>query len=53
MTPLCGGRREAMTKQKLPIGVQTFQKVLEDDCYYVGKPLTSRGCGRRLAPPRP
>ena len=26
-----------MTKGKLPIGIQTFQKVREEGCYYVDK----------------
>ena len=26
-----------MTRRKLPIGIQTFQKVREEDCYYVDK----------------
>ncbi len=26
-----------MTRQKLPIGIQTFAKLREDDCYYVDK----------------
>ena len=26
-----------MTKRKLPIGIQTFQKIREGDCYYVDK----------------
>ena len=25
------------SRQKLPIGIQTFAKIREDDCYYVGK----------------
>ena len=27
----------AMTRRKLPAGVQTFRKIREDDCYYVDK----------------
>ena len=26
-----------MRKRKLPIGIQTFREVREDDCYYVDK----------------
>ena len=26
-----------MTRQKLPIGIQTFREIREDDCYYVDK----------------
>jgi hypothetical protein len=26
-----------MTKKKLPIGIQTFRKIREDNCYYVDK----------------
>ena len=26
-----------MTKRKLPIGIQTFREVREDNCYYVDK----------------
>ena len=26
-----------MTRRKLPIGIQTFRKLREDDCYYVDK----------------
>ena len=26
-----------MTKRKLPIGIQTFHEVREEDCYYVNK----------------
>ena len=29
--------RPAETRQKLPIGIQTFAKIGEDDCYYVDK----------------
>jgi len=25
------------SRQKLPVGIQTFAKIREDDCYYVGK----------------
>jgi hypothetical protein len=27
----------AMTRKRLPIGIQTFRKIREDDCYYVDK----------------
>ncbi len=33
-----------MTRKKLPIGIQTFAKLREDDCYYVDK----TGFARRL-----
>jgi hypothetical protein len=26
-----------MTRQKLPIGIQTLREIREDDCYYVDK----------------
>ena len=26
-----------MTRRRLPIGIQTFREVREDDCYYVDK----------------
>ncbi|GAB4268391.1 MAG: hypothetical protein Kow0065_18790 [Methylomicrobium sp.] len=26
-----------MTRKKLPIGIQTFREIREDDCYYVDK----------------
>ena len=26
-----------MTKRRLPIGIQTFRKIREDNCYYVDK----------------
>ena len=26
-----------MTRRKLPIGIQTFREIREDDCYYVDK----------------
>jgi hypothetical protein len=29
--------KHAMTRKKLPIGIQTFAKIREDDCYYVDK----------------
>ena len=28
---------EAMRRKKLPIGIQTFREIREDDCYYVDK----------------
>ena len=28
---------ESATRRKLPIGIQTFRKIREDDCYYVDK----------------
>ena len=34
-----------MTKRKLPIGIQTFREIREEDCYYVDK----TGYARRLA----
>jgi hypothetical protein len=34
-----------MTRKKLPIGIQTFTKLREDDCYYVDKTAFAlRGC---------
>jgi len=33
-----------MTRKKLPIGIQTFREIREDDCYYVDK----TGFARRL-----
>ncbi|MDR2624818.1 MAG: AAA family ATPase, partial [Zoogloeaceae bacterium] len=30
-------RARAMTRKKLPIGIQTFREIREDDCYYVDK----------------
>ena len=33
-----------MTRRKLPIGIQTFRRIREDDCYYVDK----TACIRRL-----
>ena len=26
-----------MSKRKLPIGIQTFREIREEDCYYVDK----------------
>lgn len=26
-----------MSRKKLPIGIQTFARIREDDCYYVDK----------------
>ena len=28
---------DAMTRRRLPIGIQTFRRIREDDCYYVDK----------------
>ena len=33
-----------MAKRRLPIGIQTFRKIREEDCYYVDK----TPCIRRL-----
>jgi hypothetical protein len=30
-------RARAMTRKKLPIGIQTFREIREDNCYYVDK----------------
>ena len=31
------GKVDRMAKRRLPIGIQTFRKIREDDCYYVDK----------------
>ena len=31
-----------MTRRKLPIGIQTFQKIREEGCYYVDKTAYAR-----------
>ncbi len=46
-----------MTRRKLPIGIQTFRKLREDDCYYVDKTafilrLTRAGTHYFLSRPR-
>ena len=46
-----------MTRRKLPIGIQTFRKLREDDCYYVDKTafilrLTQKGKHYFLSRPR-
>ena len=46
-----------MTRRKLPIGIQTFRKIREDDCYYVDKTafilrLTREGKHYFLSRPR-
>jgi len=38
-----------MTRKKLPIGIQTFRKIRQDDCYYVDK----TGYAQQLVTPRP
>ena len=35
--------RASMTKRKLPIGIQTFREVREEDCYYVDKTAYIQG----------
>lgn len=30
-------RLPVMSRKKLPIGIQTFARIREDDCYYVDK----------------
>ena len=35
-----------MDKRLLPIGIQTFREVREDDCYYVDKTAYSGKRGR-------
>ena len=46
-----------MIRKKLPIGIQTFAKIREDDCYYVDKTgiavdLVTRGSHYFLSRPR-
>jgi hypothetical protein len=35
--PLLPVKKRAMTRKKLPVGIQTFREIREDDCYYVDK----------------
>ena len=36
-----------MARRRVPIGIQTFSTLREQDCYYVDRPRTSSGCSTR------